>query len=104
MGTKSHSVVIATKQRRRYPLQIFSLANGFDYGVIPEALEKYFAIFERRHGESAPLPFHTVKLTPKGGTRLDGHVITFEHNSPEAIGSVLPRKDIDSSIYALLLR
>jgi len=80
----------------------FSLAGGTDYGVVPDAL-KNLSLLERVAMARVRPFLHTVKLTPKGGLRLDGHVIAFEHDAPSAISSVLPNNDLDSSIAVMFV-
>ena len=46
---------------------------------------------------------NTVKLTPKGELRLDGHVISFEHDCAERLGNILPHPDLDAAICVMFV-
>ena len=88
--------------QRRGNVSQFSLAGGLDFGKIPEFLQK-LSLFERMAIARVRPFINLVKLTPTGGHRLDGHVISFEHDAVERLGAVLPHPDLRAAINVMFV-
>ena len=87
---------------RKGKVSQFSLAGGLDFGKIPECMRK-LSLFERMAIARVRPFINLVKLTPKGGYRLDGHVISFEHDAVERLGAVLPHPDLSAAINVMFV-
>ena len=79
-----------------------SLAGGLDYRQIPECL-RALSLWERMSIARVRPFINTVKLTPKGELRLDGHVISFEHDAAERLSNVLPHPNLDADIAVMFV-